>query len=323
VLGRHFWQDEAGERFLDFERKQAHGVRFARLGAVSKPGLIRKSLFSGSENNLAPGQESGNAVAAAKLMAAKDNKKRGETPEPTRWSNEITGIIWITAGLLLFLSLVKYSPADLPKWGPLEAMAGKSAAAGENLIGPVGGILGFVQILLFGAAGYLLPVGFIWFGVIKLAFDARIWPRAVLGFSILLLAGAAWLDTADFFFKEWARTCNLSGPGGVIGDGLGGFVLTNVIGKAGTLILTSGAYLVALIMLTGQQPVRFAKACCRLARLKFHEWQASRSATGKIAAREAEMLAERERQREQRRQDREAAKSATSAKAAAEDPQAC
>ena len=255
-------------------------------------------------------------------MAAKDNKKRGEIPEPTRWSNEITGIIWITAGLLLLLSLVKYSPADLPKWGPLEAMAGKSGAAGENLIGPVGGILGFVQILLFGAAGYLLPVGFIWFGVIKLAFDARIWPRAVLGFSILLLAGAAWLDAADFFFKEWAHTCNLSGPGGVIGGGLGGFVLTNVIGKAGTLILTSGVYLIALIMLTGQQPIRFAKACYRLARLKFHEWQASRSATGKIAAREAEMLAERERQREQRRQDRESAKSATSAKAAAEDPQA-
>jgi S-DNA-T family DNA segregation ATPase FtsK/SpoIIIE len=254
-------------------------------------------------------------------MAAKDNKKRGELPEPTRWSNEITGIVWITAGLLLLLSLVKYSPADLPKWGPLEAMAGKSGAAGENLIGPVGGVLGFLQILLFGAAGYLLPVGFIWFGIVKLAFDAKIWPRAVLGFSILLLAGAAWLDAADFFFKEWAHTCNLSGPGGVIGDGLGGFVLTNIIGRAGTLILTGGTYLIAVIMLTGQQPVRFVKACYRLARLKFHEWQANRSANGKVAAREAEMLAERERQREQRRKDREAVKSATSAKAEAEDPQ--
>ena len=322
VLDRHFWKDKAGQRFLDFQREQAHGGRLARSDARSKPGLIRKSLFSGSENNLAPGGESGNALAAANLMAAKDNKKRGEVPEPTRWSNEITGIIWITAGLLLLLSLVKYSPADLPKWGPLEAMAGKSGAAGENLIGPVGGILGFVQILLFGAAGYLLPVGFIWFGIVKLAFDTRIWPRAVLGLSILLLTGSAWLDAADFFFKEWAQTCNLSGPGGVIGDGLGGFVLINVIGKTGTLILTSGGYLVAMILLTGQQPVRFITACYRLARLKFHEWQANRSATGKIAARESEMLAERERQREQRRKDREAGKSATSAKAAAEDPQA-
>ncbi|MEO5915477.1 MAG: DNA translocase FtsK 4TM domain-containing protein [Luteolibacter sp.] len=254
-------------------------------------------------------------------MAAKDNKKRGEVPEPTRWSNEIIGIIWITSGLLLLLSLVKYSPADLPKWGPLEAFASKTGS-GENLIGPVGGILGFIQILLFGVAGYLMPVGFIWFGVVKLAFDARIWPRAVMGFCILLLAGAAWLDAADFFFKDWAENCNLNSPGGVIGDGVGGFVLTNVIGRAGTLILTSGAYLVALIMLTGQQPVRFAKACYRLARLKFHEWRESRSESGKVAAREAEMLAERDRQREQRRKERETAKSAVSAKAANEDPQA-
>ena len=320
VVNGHFRQDEAGEGFLDFQREQSHGRRFVRPSIRSKPGLLRNSLFFGSENNLAAGREPGDAPATANSMAAKDNKKRGEVPEPTRWSNEITGILWITAGLLLLLSLVKYSPADLPRWGMLEAFAGKSGATGENLIGPVGGILGFIQILLFGAAGYLLPVGFIWFGIVKLAFDARIWPRAVTGFCILLLAGAAWLDAADFFFKEWAQNCNLPSPGGVIGDGLGGFARTHVIGRAGTLILTSAAYLVALILLTGQQPVRFTKACYRLARKKFHEWQASRSASGKIAAREAEMLAERERQREQRRKDRESSKSAT-AKSADEDPQ--
>jgi len=255
-------------------------------------------------------------------MAAKDNKKRGEIPEPTRWSNEIIGIILIAIGLLLLLSLVKYSPADLPRWGMLEAFAGKSGAASENLIGPAGGVLGFLQILLFGAAGGLIPVGLIWFGIVKLAFNGKVWPRAVIGFSVLLLAGAAWLHAADIFFKEWSQNCSLNSPGGVIGAGLGGFVLTNVIGKAGTLIVTTAAYLVALILLTGQEPVRFAKTCYRLARLKFHEWQASRSEAGKIAAREAEMLAERERQREQRRKDREQTKAPVSAKAANEDPQA-
>ena len=45
VLGRHFRQDETGERFLDFEREQAHAGRFARPGAMSKPGLIWKSLM--------------------------------------------------------------------------------------------------------------------------------------------------------------------------------------------------------------------------------------------------------------------------------------
>ena len=87
-----------------------------------------------------------------------------------------------------------------------------------------------------------------------------------MGFSILLLAGAAWLHAADFFFTEWARTLQpANSPGGVIGDGLGGFVLMNLIGRAGTLIVTGAAYLVAVILLTGQQPVRFTKACFRLA----------------------------------------------------------
>jgi DNA segregation ATPase FtsK/SpoIIIE, S-DNA-T family len=253
-------------------------------------------------------------------MAAKDNKKRGEVPEASRWSNEIIGIIWITVGLLLLLSLVKYSPADLPNRWLLEAFADKSGAEGENLIGPVGGVLGFLQILLFGAAAVMLPVGFIWFGVVKLAFDARIWPRAVLGLSILLLAASAWLAAADWIFVDWAYRCKINSPGGVVGEGIGGFVLVNVIGHVGTLILTGGAYLVALILLTGQQPVRFAKACFRLGKLKYDDWRETRSEDGKIAAREAEMLAEREKQREQRRLEREDAKAAAAAaKAATEE----
>ena len=261
---------------------------------------------------LLPGSTRGMLAAQSKSMASKDNKKRGEAEESSRWSNEITGIIWIAVGLVMLLSLVKYSPADLPRWWLFEAFADKSGAEGENLIGPVGGILGFVQLVLFGAAGYLISVGFIWFGVVKLALDGRIWPRTVLGFGILLVSGAAWLDAADFFFMDWSQNCKIPGkPGGVIGEGVGGFVLVNLIGRAGTMITTGAAYLVAVILLTDQQPVRFVKGCWRLLRLKIHEWRASRGELGKIAAREAELLAERERQREQRRKERESSKFAS------------
>jgi DNA segregation ATPase FtsK/SpoIIIE, S-DNA-T family len=256
-------------------------------------------------------------------MATKDNKKRGEVPEPSRWSNEIIGILWIASGLLLLLSLIKYSPADLrgmSKWSSISSFADPSGAKSVNLIGPVGGILGFIQFLLFGAAGYLVSLGFIWFGIVKLAFDTRIWPRAVLGFSVLMIAGAAWLDTVDYFFKDWAENFHLSGPGGLIGKCISDYFLTQIIGRAGTLIVTTTIYLIALILLTGQHPILFTKTCYRLARLKFHDWQASRAAAGKIHARESEMLAERERQREQRRKDRESGKAAE-AKVLADTPQ--
>ncbi|MCB1133079.1 MAG: DNA translocase FtsK 4TM domain-containing protein, partial [Verrucomicrobiae bacterium] len=244
-------------------------------------------------------------------MAGKDNKKRGEVAEPSRWTNEIIGILWITGGLLLLLSLVRYSPADLPKWGLLEAFASKNGEAGQNLIGPVGGILGFIQVLLFGAASFMVPVGFIWFGVVKLAFDGRLWPRTVIGFAILLFSGAAFLHAANWFFVDWANRCNLNSPGGVMGAGLGGFVLMSLIGKVGTLLVAGAAYLVAVILLTGQQPIRFAKACGRLVVLKFKAWRERKVAVETAAQRESELIAEREKQRELRRKERDAAKAAT------------
>ena len=174
-------------------------------------------------------------------MAAKDNRKRGVADEAPRWSNEVVGIILIAVGLLMLLSLVRYSPADLPRWGFLEAFASKTGAKGGNLIGPVGGILGFLQILLFGAAAAIVSVGLIWFGIIKLALDGRLWPRPLVGFAVLLLSGAIFLDAADWFFIEWAERCNLPSPGGVVGNGLGGYVMIGLLGRTGTMIVTGAA----------------------------------------------------------------------------------
>jgi S-DNA-T family DNA segregation ATPase FtsK/SpoIIIE len=249
-------------------------------------------------------------------MGSRDNKKRGALPESGRWSNEIIGFLLIVGGLLLLLALISYTPADLPRWGWLEPFADKAGKTGANFIGPVGGALGFVQILLFGAAAWLVPVALIWFGVIKLAFDGRVWPRLCIGFAVLLVSGACFLHAADFFFADWAQRCRGQGPGGVIGSVLGGAVLSKVIGRPGTLLLTGAAYLIALILLTGQTPVRFTKACYRLGRRKYHDWRAGRSEAGRVAARELELLAERGRQREQRRKERETATSAAATKAA-------
>lgn len=261
-------------------------------------------------------------------MASRDNKKRGEHPPAAKWSNEIRGIILIAVGLTLLLSLVSYSPADLPRWGIFEAFADKSGRKGGNLIGPIGGILGFVQILLLGAAGCLVPIALIWFGVVKLALDRRLWPHLIVGFMVLVLSAAAWLHAADFLFLDWSRRCRIPNPGGVIGLGVGGLFLSSLIGKAGTLLLTGSAYIVSLILLTGHQPVRFTKSCYAAVSGQFSAWRAGCSESGRAAARaaarEEEMLAERERQREQRREEREAAKAAAAAAKAAEeaDPQA-
>ena len=254
-------------------------------------------------------------------MGRRDYKKRDVQLEPAKWSNEIIGGVLVLVSLVLLLSLVSYSPADLPRWGLLEPFADKSGKSGNNFIGWVGGVLGFSQILLFGAAAYLIPVACSWFGMVKLAFDGELWPRSVLGVVMLAVAAACFLHTADYFFAEWALRCQIHSPGGVIGNALGGTVLSNVIGRAGTLLLCGAIYLFALILLTGYSPVRFTKTCFRLSRKKYRDWRAARTEIDRVASREAAMLAERDRQREQRRLDREVIAKTKEKLAAEEDPQ--
>ncbi|HVJ45634.1 MAG TPA: DNA translocase FtsK 4TM domain-containing protein [Luteolibacter sp.] len=262
-------------------------------------------------------------------MANGGNKKRGELPEPGKWSNEIVGIVLIGLGLVLLLALVSYSPSDLPRKWFFEAFADKDHGNGTNLIGPVGGILGFIQIILFGAASYLLPVALIWFGVVKVAFDGRLWPKPLSGFAVLLVSAATFLAASGIFFDEWAARCHIPGPGGVVGNLLGGVdpdgnafgLLTMIVARSGTILISLTAYLVALLLLTGQHPIRFVKRCYRIAKIRHAEWNERRSEQGKTSAREAEMLAERERQREQRRKDRESAKAAADARVPEPDPQ--
>jgi S-DNA-T family DNA segregation ATPase FtsK/SpoIIIE len=241
-------------------------------------------------------------------MANRENKKRGQIEEPKQWSSEVAGVCWIAGGLVLLLSQLSYSPADLPDLGFLGSFADKSGKVGENWLGPVGGVLGFLQILLIGAAGWLLSLGFIWFGVTKLAFRWLLWPRISLGLITILISGAVWLHASDWFFQDWAARCRMPSPGGVIGNGIGGHLLVPFIGKPGTIGLASIGYLVGLVWLTGQTPMAFVKACFMVFKCKFDAWRMSRTEAGRAEAREKELLHERERQREQRRLEREIAK---------------
>ncbi len=211
----------------------------------------------------------------------------------------------MAGGLILLLSQLSYTPADLPEWGMFEAFADKHGTVGENWLGPVGGILAFIQILLFGAAGWMLALGFIWFGILKLAFRGTLWPRIASGLILVLVAGSVWLHASGVFFDEWAARCRMPSPGGVLGNGLGGFVFMNIAGKVGTIMIASIAYLIGLIWLTGQKPLEFVRGCWRLFERKVDDWKQSRTEAGRADSRERELLQERERQREHRRIERE------------------
>jgi len=245
-------------------------------------------------------------------MAKSDNRKRGETPEAPRWSNEVVGIVLICAGLLAFLSVVSFTTDDLPSdWENWSEIFGKN---NHNLIGGLGVALGFIQVSLFGAAGYIVPVALIWFGIVKLVFDGRLWPRTMIGFIVLTLSGAA-------FMHAWhgGERIDISRhAGGVIGHLLGNHIFLPLLSRIGSMLFLGAAYLVALILLTGQPPVKFVKGVHRLLLNGLARLRERREETLQQAGKDELRNAEREKERERRRKEREAAKAPDPAPA---DPQ--
>jgi S-DNA-T family DNA segregation ATPase FtsK/SpoIIIE len=253
-------------------------------------------------------------------MAKSDNRKRGEKPEPPRWSNEVVGIVLICVGLLAFLSVISFTPKDLGDISFLRDF-GEERPVGEerhNFIGAIGAVLGFAQVALFGGASFIVSVALIWFGVVKLIFDGRLWPRTVIGFAVLSTSLSisiyVWNYPVDF---DWTNVES----GGVVGWLLGKNVFMPLLSKAGSLVLLGAAYLVALILLTGQPPVKFLKGVHGLILQGVARYRERREAGQLVAAKEEMRNSERERERERRRKEREAGKTAAAAPAADADPQ--
>lgn len=195
-------------------------------------------------------------------MAKNDNFKRKEDPpEPDRRQSEIWGIVLLGSGLVCLLSLISYTPFDSPVASVLGIQAPADQIERQNLIGPVGAVVGAIHLLLLGGAGYLIPVALLWFGIAKLFYQARISKRTLLGFSLLILSAASLLHVTNEYFPNWAKAYIIPSPGGLLGKGLGAYVFALLLGKIGAIIFLAVIYLVALIMVTGVPPLQFLRAC--------------------------------------------------------------
>mgnify|MGYP003326504999 FL=1 len=82
-----------------------------------------------------------------------------EPPSPTfRLSREILGIILITLGLLVFLSVWSYSASD-PSWlDPLSTQHSTNPRITENIVGIVGASIAATLVWLVGAAALAVSI---------------------------------------------------------------------------------------------------------------------------------------------------------------------
>jgi len=193
------------------------------------------------------------AKKARKKAPAKD-------PAPSKLDRpEIRAIILIGSGLLLLLSLLHYSPADLPVMGMFKSYAAEPEATipRQNIIGVLGTVLGLFQMQLLGAASYLIPGLLIWFGIASLL-GARLRLRTILGAITLVILLASMFQVFSWF-SSWQTKYNLPGPGGWIGYSIGFSILQKLLSTVGASIILICAYLICLILVTGFHPIPFTR----------------------------------------------------------------
>lgn len=210
---------------------------------------------------------------------AKQNKPRKQHAVLEReGGQEMVGVGLIVVGLLMFFSLLRYTPVDFVDWVVVDSFAPDGAVNGEtqNLIGPIGALIGLVFVGLFGAAAYLVAVGVIWLGVAVAWFKSSLGTRTILGFGILMLASAALFNILGIF-----KGITLGGwSGGALGEALGNYLFRSLLGTAGSAILLTGIYLASLMLLTGWHPVAFVRAATASTKTWINEWRANRDGSG-------------------------------------------
>jgi len=203
-------------------------------------------------------------------MARSRNKSKRKGADGSRWSGEAMGILLSGTGILLLLSLISYTPGDLPIKFPLTdwtflggfALDMEANHPRQNWIGPVGTLIGFVQIQLFGVAAYLLPLGLLWLGVGRLFLGAFFSVRTWIGFAVCLVSGASLFAVQNSFFTAWQESYLIAGTGGVVGEGLGIVVFKGLLSTMGSIILLGLIYWLSFFTLLGVHPIKFVKEFC-------------------------------------------------------------
>ncbi len=187
------------------------------------------------------------------------------------------GLILVGCALVWLLALLSYDRFDLPN---NEARPNNPV---HNWIGPLGARWADLSLLLFGAAGFLLPLVMLLYGMScltdALGFARRRWPWLLL----LPLVSAAAFDLNSTLMRPlvWGEPA-----GGLVGDILNKYAF-HYIGYAGSMMAFTLVYLLCLLALSDFQLFEWIRA-----------WWQQRRADAEASLEEEARLARRAQQLE-------------------------
>lgn len=200
--------------------------------------------------------------------------------QPNTSRHEFTGLILLASGLVLFLSLISYTPMDLPGWFPFHDSAVSSPQTHSfNFLGWAGAILAFCVYSFLGSAAYLLCATLLGYGSAKLIVPHTRLTRRTLWSLLFIGTGACLAQLLNFPLLD-ARRMELVGEGGWLGKFVGEMILRDFIGFLGALLLLGCLYVLSLLYMTGIQVSEFVQFLLRLpptAWKAFLSWREARA----------------------------------------------
>jgi S-DNA-T family DNA segregation ATPase FtsK/SpoIIIE len=163
------------------------------------------------------------------------------TPGQSKRLNEVTGFLFLAAGILLLLSMASFHRQD-PSW---DTVAGGTVRTG-NLVGPVGAHIADVFLQSFGLAAFLFPVLIFalgWKWIRSEAVEAPV--IKLLGSAALVLSacGAAGL------LPEWRLFDDTILPGGAAGY-LVADSLKHALNPAGAAVVLATALVISIYLVS-------------------------------------------------------------------------
>ena len=168
--------------------------------------------------------------------------------------DEITGVLLLFGGILLFLALCSFEPRDVSPWLPYAKHA-HSSEYPVNFIGRVGADIAGLFYFLFGGASYFASVALVGLGIAKFTTpEFRLGIR--LGWALVfVLSWSTLLDLQHLILRDWHEKFNIQGPGGWFGHRIDLVLGRHVLGTLGSGLIFMALALVSLILATGFHPI--------------------------------------------------------------------
>ena len=207
-------------------------------------------------------------------------------------TNEIVALSLLVLGTLVFLSLISYTPGDVPNWFPLSSVA-RAGRGTANFIGPLGALVACTLYSFLGAAAYLFAAALLGFGGVKLLNPQTRISRRIAWLLGFVLSGACLAQLLHLGMLD-AASLKIEGEGGWLGKWFGDLFFKKMLGSIGATLVLGLGYVVTLILMTGLHPIELVRRAIALPgiwRDKRHAWRMARANEQERLGIEAERMA--------------------------------